>query len=103
MRVGSASQTADAVSLPRTCAADSLSDELLFRSALSATTRLDLPLPYGPVQVNAPWSLSATCRAIVLSISADDCGQMKPSKAPGSPRSRSMRTARWNRRATCTR
>ena len=42
---GKASQMVEAVSSPRTDAADCLSEELPLKSALSATTRLDLPLP----------------------------------------------------------
>ena len=54
LRGGKASQTTDAVSSPRAISADCLSAVLPFRRAPRATARLDFPLPYGPVQVNAP-------------------------------------------------
>ena len=63
------------------CDVLSLSSELPFNAALSATTRLDLPVPYGPVHVNAACSDSTTCLAMVRKTAADDGGHTNPSRA----------------------
>ena len=99
---GKASQRASVVSTPRRWDVPSFL-ELPFNAALSAITRLDLPVPYGPVHVNAACPDSAMCFAMVRKTAADDGGHRNPSKAVGSERSVSIRMDLRKRRATLTR